>query len=97
MGGKTGGIFKNILDPGGLIFKDEAPKIEAPKIEEPVALPQTPSEADADVRLAAEDERRKRRAALGSSATLLTGGLGNGMDTGVGGTVTTQKKTLLGG
>lgn len=93
MGGKTGGVLKNVLDPGGLIFKDKAPSIEMPKAltADPEALPQTPGEADADVRLAAEDERRKRRSALGSSATLLTSGLDSGS------VISTQKKTLLGG
>lgn len=92
-GGKNsiGRIFTRALDPLGLIYKENDPKTEAPKVEEPVPLPQAPSEADADVRMAAEDERRKRRAAAGSGATLLTGDLD--MSSGL----TTQKKTLLGG
>jgi hypothetical protein len=56
----------------------------------PPAPPELPRETDEAVKRAREDERRRARAAVGRSGTILTGG------TGLTAPATTEKKTLLG-
>lgn len=64
------------------------PEYEAPPVV--AELPEPPQQADTSVREAGDLERRQRRAAMGTSSTILTGGAGL-LDA-----ASTNKKTLLG-
>ncbi len=64
--------------------------LAGPKTPDPVEVPVAPTKSDAEVQSEALAKRKRQRAALGSSSTVLTGG------TGVTNPSALASKTLLG-
>ena len=81
-----GSVIKKVLSPVTGLLGMDAPG--APKAPEPP--PPAPTEVDAGVTQARDDERRRRAAAAGAGSTILTGAAG--LNT----TAQTGQKTLLG-